>query len=205
MPSTLVHVGVAGLVAAALLGDSFDAEAVAVALVATALVDLDAFVGLVVPGTHRAAFHTLLLPAVASAGVYYDARVRGSSRLARWRPDAARVLGVALVAVVVAGIGLDLATNGVNALYPLHDQFYTLDGQLRLSDQRGLVQTFVEPADGGTRTTGNTHYSTGVDPTRGAEPADVERVFPVVSSGRELLLTLAGFGAVAFRLWETRR
>lgn len=205
MPSTLVHVGVAGLIAAALLGDSFDAEAVAVALVATALVDLDAFVGLVVPGAHRAAFHTLLLPAAVSAGVYYDARVRESSWLARWRPDAARVLGVALVAVVVAGIGLDLATNGVNALYPLHDQFYTLDGQLRLSDQRGLVQTFVERGGEQARTTGNTHYSTGVDPTKGAETKDVERVFPLVSSGRELLLTLAGFGAVGVRLWEQRR
>ena len=39
-----------------------------------------------------------------------------------------------------------------------------------------------------------------VDPTRGAEPDDVERVFHIVQSGERLLLTVAGFAAVGYRL-----
>lgn len=211
MPSTLVHVALAGLLAAALLGESFDGYSVAVVLVATAVIDLDAFLGLVVPGTHRAALHTLLLPALAAGVVYVDTRVRDASLLARWRPDGARVAWVAVAAVAVAGIGLDMAHNGVNAFYPLYDQFYTVDGQALVSDQRGFVQTFVEvepPGSGdGTargRTTSEVHYSTGVDPSPGPEDEDVERVFPLAASGRELLVVVAGYGTLAVRFWEER-
>lgn len=213
MASTLVHVALAALLAAALLGRALDLRAAAVVLVATALVDLDAFLGLVVEGAHRSALHTFLLPALAAALVYYDTRIRADSLLERWRPDAARVAWVAVVALAVAGVALDMVVNGVNALWPLHDQFYTVDGRALLSDQRGLVQTFVEleppepPDDGGggqPSTTGNTHYSTGVDPSRGEEPEDVERVFPLVRSGQQLLLVVVGYGALAVRLWERR-
>jgi len=81
-----------------------------------------------------------------------------------------------------------------------------------LSNQRGLVQTFVEldppePQGGGGEqpsTTENTHYSTGVDPASGDEPEDVERIFPVVRSGWQLLVVVAGYGTLAARLWEDR-
>lgn len=208
MASTLVHVALAALLAAALLGDALDRRAALVVLAATALIDVDTFLGLAITGIHRAATHTLLLPALAAVLVYYDTRVRERSVLARWRPDGARVAWVTVVAVAVAGIGLDLVINGVNAFWPLHDQFYTLDGKAVLSDQRGFVQTFVElepaPADEQppARTTNNTHYSTGVDPQKGAEEANVERIFPLVRSGWQLLLLVVGYGALAFRLWE---
>jgi len=214
MASTLVHVAVAALLAAALLGPALDRRSAVVVLAATALVDLDTFLGLVVQGAHRAASHTLLLPLLGGALVYYDVRVREDPWLARWHPHGARVAWVAVVAVAVAGIGLDMVINGVNAFWPLHDQFYTVDGKALLSDQRGLVQTFVELAppepaqgDGGgtqPRTTQNTHYSTGVDPSTGRERADVERVFPLVRSGWQLLLVVAGYGVLAVRLWEQR-
>lgn len=213
MASTLVHVALAALLAAALLGRAFDWRAALVVLAATAFIDLDAFVGLVFPGTHRAAFHTVLLPALATALIVYDTRAREESTLARWRPDGERVAWVTVVAVAVAGIGLDMAINGVNAFWPLHDQFYAVNGKALLSDQRGLVQTFVEldppdPQGGGgqqPRTTENTHYSTGVDPKRGQEPEDVERIFPLVRSGWQLLLVVVGYGVLAVRLWEGQR
>lgn len=212
MASTLVHVAVAGLLAAALLGDSFDRGSVLVVLGATAAIDLDAFVGLYVQGAHRAAFHTVLLPAALGALAYYDLR-RESSLLLRWRADAGRVVAVALLAVAAAGIGLDMVINGVNAFYPVHDQFYTVDGKLLVSDRRGVVQTFVElqpetPTDGGTqpppKTTNNTHYQTGVDPTKGAEPKDVERTFWVVGTGERLLLTVVGYATLAARFVGSR-
>lgn len=213
MPSTLVHVALAALLAAALLGRALDWRAALIVLGATAFIDLDAFVGLVLEGTHRAAFHTFVLPALAAALIYYDTRVREASTIARWRPDGARVAWVTVVAVAAAGIGLDMAINGVNAFWPLHDQFYAVNGKALLSDQRGFVQTFVEldppdPQDGGgqqSRTTDNTHYSTGVDPSKGQEAEDVERIFPLVRSGWQLLLVVVGYGVLAVRLREGRR
>lgn len=209
MASTLVHVALAALLAAALLGPALDRRAVLVVLGATAFVDLDTFVGIVVEGAHRTAFHTFLLPALVAVVVYYDTRVRADSALARWRPDGARVAWVAVVAVAVAGIGLDMVINGVNVLWPLHDQFYAVNGKALLSNQRGFVQTFVElePSGGGSKppTTGTRHYSTGVDPSKGAEQKNAERVFPLVRSGWQLLLVVAGYGVLAVRLWEGHR
>jgi hypothetical protein len=105
-----------------------------------------------------------------------------------------------VVVLAVAGIGLDLFYNGVNLLFPLVDQFYDLSGRILLSNQRGLVQTVVEFEQTRPRTTGTVHYSTGIDPTPGREPKNVERVFPVVDSGIQLLVTVTGFVVVAYRL-----
>jgi hypothetical protein len=218
MPSTLVHVALAGLVGAALLAEEFDGRTIAVVMAATAFVDLDVFVGLVLPGTHRAAFHTLLFPLALGALLYYDLRISERSRiLDRWGARGARVAWVSVFAVTVAGIGPDLFLNGVNLFYPLHDQFYELTGRLVYSDQRGFVQTFVEfdfelltePAaratDETVRTTENTHYRTGVDPSRGETTEDVERIFYIVTSGERLLLALTGYAVVGLRLLEERR
>ncbi|WP_135806264.1 metal-dependent hydrolase [Halorussus marinus] len=218
MPSTLVHVALAGLVGTALLAEEFDARAIAVVMAATAFVDLDVFVGLVVAGTHRAAFHTLLVPLALGAVLYYDVRLRERSRLAaRWETRGVRVAWVSVFAVAVAGIGPDLFLNGVNLFYPVHDQFYELTGRVIYSDQRGVVQTFVdldfdfltEPAaratDQTVRTTDNTHYRTGVDPSRGETTEDVERIFYIVTSGERLLLALTGYAVVGLRLREERR
>jgi len=113
--------------------------------------------------------------------------------------------------VVLAGIGPDLVGAGANILYPIHDQFYAFNGKLELSTQRGLVQTFVDlgsqASDGGGAGVGSTaevHISSGVDPTRGPEPADVDRVFPVVRSGTQLLLVVTSMVVVGGRLVERR-
>jgi len=208
MPSTLVHVALAGLLACALLDDAFGVRSLAVVLGATVFIDLDVFLGWFVLGAHRAAFHTLLLPLVLGALLYYDARVRDESWFAvRWGETAPRVAGVTLITVVVAGIGPDLVTNGANFLYPLHDQFYAFDGRLRFSTERGVLQTFVE-AESAKGSTETQQYFTGVDP----DPEDTgtsnvrettERVFLIVDSGLQLLLVLAGTATTGWRLRET--
>lgn len=205
MPSTLVHLGIACLVAAALLGDAFRARTLAVVLLAVVVVDLDVFVGMVVVGAHRAAFHTLLLPALFGGLVTYDTRIREHSWLRhRLDGDASRTAWVTVVAVVFAAIGPDLMTNGANLLYPIHDQFYALDGRIQLSTERGLVQTFVEEqtARGSTE---DVQYYTGADPepeSTGSEQGepDVERTFMVVNSGMEALLVVLGGLTAAARL-----
>jgi hypothetical protein len=209
MPSTIVHVAIAGLLACALLGAAFGGRSLAVVLGATILIDFDVFLGWFVLGAHRAAFHTLLLPLIAGVLLYYDARVRDRSWLReRWGESASRVAGVTLVTVVVAGIGPDLVTNGANLLYPLHDQFYAFDGRLRFSTERGFLQTFVE-ADAARGSTATQQYFTGVDPNpKQTGTSNVtettERVFLIVDSGLQLLLVVAGAVTTGWRLWETR-
>ncbi|MFW5939729.1 MAG: metal-dependent hydrolase [Halolamina sp.] len=210
MPSTLVHVAVGGLVGAALLGDRFTPKAIAVVLVAAVVPDLDSFLAPLFAGAHRSALHTLLLPAVLGAAVYVDARVLDRSRLRkRWGPDAPYVAGVAVAALLAGGILPDIVTNGANVLWPVHDQFYTVDGELKLSTREGLVQTFVDlsptPAES-TRpsSTDNTRYSTGADPTPWQEDdRPPERVFPVVSAGWQLMLVGLATVTVGVRSWQT--
>lgn len=206
MPSTLVHVAVAVLVGAALLTDEFDRRSISVVAAAAVIPDLDTFVGLVVPGAHRALFHTLLLPTAVAGFLLVDAR-RGDESWIRRRYGrrGVRVAWVALAGLTFGGILPDLFTNGVNVFYPLHDAFYAVNGELLLSNQRGVVQTFVEVTpDAATRTTKNTHYWTGVDPTPGADPSSVERIFPVVESGTQLLLVLLAGVTLVTRGYRTR-
>ncbi|MDY7081436.1 MAG: metal-dependent hydrolase [Halobacteria archaeon] len=196
MPSEILHIAVAGLIATSLLGDDFGLRAFGVVTVATFAPDLDTFIGLVFPGTHRAMLHNVFVPLLLALAVYYDTRRENgfikNTRLA-W---------VAVVSLAAAGIGLDLFFNGVNLFYPLHDAFYSLSGEVYLSNQRGIIQTVLENPQVGTTET--MYYRTGVNPVRGAEPENVERVFLVATSGVELAVSLIGFGVVGFRLWENR-
>jgi uncharacterized membrane protein YgcG len=238
MPSTVVHVALAGLVGTALLADYFDAKAVLTVMAATALVDFDVFLGFWIAGAHRAAFHTLLLPLLGGVALWADLR-RGDRSLvrSRWGGRGVRVAWVSLVAVTFAGIGLDAFFNGANLLYPLHDRFYTFSGKAYYSTEEGFVQTLVSVdfdalvealapeetggagsggassggGDGGggggsepVRTTENTHYSTGVDPEKGAESGSVERLFPIAYDGERALLALTGYTVVGLRVWIER-
>ncbi len=204
MPSTLVHLAIGALIAAALLEDAFGPRALGVVLLVVAVPDLDTFVGIALPGTHRAALHTLVVPALAAGVIAYDLR-REDSRLRARGAGAVRVAWVAVLAYVLAGIGPDLFFNGANVLYPLHDQFYTVNGELMYSDQRGIVQTLWEAGESTGGTTENTHYYTGVDPVRGEEPGNVERVFPIASSGLHVLLMSTATVVTGARLWLDRR
>jgi len=211
MPSTVVHVALAGLVGTALLGDEFDARAIAVVLAATAFIDLDVFLGWFFIGTHRAAFHTLLLPITAAALVYYDTRISDESRiLSRWGTYGTRVALTTIAAVTLAGIGPDLTFNGVNLFYPLHDQFYAFDGELYYSTDEGVVQTFVDVEESARGSTRETQFYTGVDPEPSSSGADTggesspERIFPVVANGDQLIVVVASAVTVATRLIEAR-
>ncbi|MFB6107044.1 MAG: metal-dependent hydrolase [Halobacteriaceae archaeon] len=225
MPSTVVHVALGGIVAVGLLGSYFDRRALVLVLAAAAFPDLDTPLGIWIRGGHRTLFHTLLLPGALAVLWYVDAARGDRSRLrSRYGERGVRVAGVAVAALAFAGVGPDLFTNGVNALWPLHDQFYKLNGELLLSNQRGVVQTFLDlhldrllghAGDGaaggsggggavaGKAAVGSTrqvHYSTGVDPTAGPDPANVERVFPLVTDGMQLLLVLLSAFLVTARL-----
>jgi len=227
MPSTLVHMAFAGLLTAALLQTHFDRRAVLVVMAVTAIPDLDSFIALVSVAGHRTVLHTYLLPIGLGALLAVDTRWREASfvrgRLGNW---GVAVGWMSLLCLAIAGIGLDFIEAGVNPLWPLHDQFYVLNGKVELSDKRGLVQTFVEvDLDGGSGggsggggggdsgggpsiapesigSSQEVNMSTGVDPDPDGNQEDPERVFPIVRAGWQLHLLVTGFAVTAARLWR---
>lgn len=221
MPSTVVHVAFALLVAAGILGSAYDRRALLVVGAVAVVPDLDVFVSLVVESTHRAAFHTLLVPLVATAGLYYDTRVRAASWLRdRYGTWGVQVAWASLAGFTFGGIGLDLFTpQGVNVFYPLYDQFVSLDGQIGYSTTQGPFQTFVEigeasdsggggggspSVDVGQRgSTREVHVGSGVDPSKGEEEAGVKRIFPIAYRGWHLTLLAASLLVTAIRLRGT--
>jgi inner membrane protein len=200
MPSTVVHLAFAGLVAAALLGAGFDRRALAVVLVAVALPDLDSFV-LGTDAGHRTVLHNIWVGVVPAVLLWVDLRVREESFLRRrWGGWGVRVAWVSVLCYLFAHLALDAADGYVNLLWPLYDQFYTLDGSIELSSQRGIVNTF---SDGGVPlleargTSSQTQITTGIDPGDGA----TERVFPVARAGWQLVVLVGGIAVTAVRLY----
>lgn len=218
MVSTVVHAGFALLLAVGLLDDRFDRRALAVLLVVLVAPEADSFLGPIMPGAHRTVGHTLVIPAVAAALLYYDTRIRESSAVrarlsARW----IAVAWAALFAHVFAHVGLDwIHLDGVNYLWPLRDQFLQLDGEILISTADGFVQTFVDlrldpetgarTVDAGaTGTTETVHVNNPVQPRDPDEAIEepVERIFPIASAGWRLhLIGTALFALVARRLQD---
>ena len=199
MPSTIVHLALAGLIAAALLGEHFDRRALAVVFVVIAIPDLDSFL-VFTDAAHRTALHNVWLPVVAATLLWVDLRVREESVVrGRWGAWGVRVAWVTILCSLFAHVALDLTDGFVNLLWPVYDQFYMLDGSIELSDQRGIVNTFSEggiPLLEAQGTTEEYEITTGVDPGEGK----TERVFPVVRAGWQLVVLVVGTLVTAARL-----
>lgn len=192
------------MIAGALLGDAFDRRSLLVVFAVVSFPDLDSFSSLVSSVGHRAAFHNVFVP--LGAGLCLAADLRRGERSyvrRRWGARGIRIAWVSLVCYVLVSIGLDLVAGAANPLWPVHDQFYHVGGKIELSTRRGIVQTVVdwgpEPVNEGPRTvsrslgsTKEVHLSTGVDPNDGPEPKNVDRVFPIVRSGWQLVVLLVG-------------
>lgn len=216
MPSTIVHIGLAALLGTALLGEYFDTKSILIVVAIAAFPDLDTLIGLwIMEGAHRTVLHNLIFPLLALAVITWDVRFRERSYIkSQWGEYGVRVAWVSILGSwIIAHILLDAFYNGANLLWPLHDSFIDLSGSLLISDQRGLVQTFLAldwsggiPSieDESVRgTTEEMHYYTGFDPGPDADP-DVERTFPIAMSGELFVVALSGYFAVAARLLTDR-
>jgi inner membrane protein len=210
MAGTVVHLAFSGMIAAGFLGAAYDRRSLLVVLGVTALPDLDSFIALVSVAGHRTVLHTFVIPITAALVLWADTRLRDRSLLRRrWGAWGVRVAWVSILAYAVSAIGLDMVRAGVNALWPVHDQFYVLDGKIELSDQQGVIQTFVEfggedgsvPSPESVGSSQEINYSTGIDPDPSGEVADPERIFPVVRAGWELVLLLVGTVVTAARFY----
>lgn len=205
MPSTVVHVAFALLLAAGILGSAYDERALLVVGTVAAVPDLDVFVGLLLESTHRAAFHTLFVPLLLAGLLYYDTRIADGSWVRdRYGSWGVQVGWVSIAGYALAGIGLDLFTpHGVNVLYPVYDQFVSLNGRVGYSTADGVFQTFVNVTDGNSTgggrsvdvgqrgSTRDVHVGSGVDPGKGREEPGVKRIFPIAYRGWQLTLILA--------------
>jgi hypothetical protein len=203
MPSTIVHLAIAGLIAAVLLGEAFDKRSLCIILLITAIPDFDSFIALYSTIGHRTVLHNMVLPLLSAVLLWVDLEVRNRSILkTRWGNWGVRVAWVSIVCYLIAHVFVDLTDGVVNLLWPMHDQFYTLRGEMELSSKRGIVQTFTD-SDGGfllfdtAGTSQNTQLTTGVDPGDGA----TERMFPIAGSGLELLVTIIGTAVTVTRFW----
>lgn len=209
MPSTVVHVAFALLFAAALLGPYYDRHALAVVGAVAIVPDLDVFTSLVIESTHRAAFHTVLLPFVVAVVTVWDTRYRECSWLRqRYGRRGVRIVWVSLFGLVAGSIGLDLFTaQGVNLFYPVYDQFVALSGGGGIASD-GVFQSYVDlsppdsAADGGSAgspnvdvgqrgSTEDVHVGSGIDPKKGQEDSTVRRAFPIVFRGWHLLAVIS--------------
>ena len=203
MTSTVVHLAFAGLIGAALLGEHFDRNSLAVVLIVVAFPDLDSFFIFTDAG-HRTVLHNIWIPVVTGVLLWGDLRREESFVRGRWGAWGVRVAWVSVLCYLVAHLALDLADGSVNLFWPVYDQFYTLDGEIELSSERGIVQTFTDgglpllEARGGTT---ERTITTGVDPGDG----ETDRVFPIVRNGWELVLLVGGTVVTAVRLWHGER
>lgn len=214
MPSLLVHYALVGLFAATLLGAAFDKRSLLLSFLVVTFPDVDAFIGLFSSVGHRAATTNLVIPALLAVFVTIDIYVREESYIIqRWGAYGVRLAWFSVVVYAVGHVLLDAITGGANLLWPIHDQFYQIEGKLELSTQKGIVQTFVETGSGSNggsdvptfQAMGNSSevdMSTGVDPNPGggSSPEEpVERVFPIARSGWELFILVFGTLATAAR------
>lgn len=215
MPSTVVHVAFALLLAAGILGSAYDRRALLVVGLAAVIPDLDAFASLLVESTHRAAFHTILVPLLAAVVFYYDTRLAEDSWIrGRYGSWGVQVGWASIAGYALAGVGLDLFTpHGVNVLYPVYDQFVSLNGRAGYSTVDGVFQTFVNVTDGSSTggggrsvdvgqrgSTRDVHVGSGVDPGKGREDPGVKRIFPIAYRGWQLTLILASLLVTWVRL-----
>lgn len=208
MPSLIPHAGLAVLLAIGLLGQFYSKKFLVVVLVVLAVPELDTVLGLVIDGAHRTLLHTLVLPGLFAIILAWDS-TRGNAWLRkRFGAFGVRLAWVALLVHVLAHVLLDWThLEGINLLWPLHDQFFKLEGELYLSSSDGLVQTFVEispdpetgrqsidAGGGGSRT--ETQVANPVQPGLNSEPDPVDRRFLLVNQGWQLYLVLTGLFAV---------
>jgi membrane-bound metal-dependent hydrolase YbcI (DUF457 family) len=216
MPTSVVHAAVALLLAVGLLGQYYDRRALAVVLAVVLFPELDAAVGLVMDGAHRTVFHTLSTSVIAAGVVYWETNREKSWLRGRWGAYGVRLAWVGVFVHTFAHLGLDWAhLSGINIVWPLVDQFFTLEGELYFSSTEGVVQTFVDIAvdpetgqqqvdagQGGT--TANTHVSTPVQPSKDPQAGPVDRRFPIAVGGWQLYFVVVGaFTLLARKLQST--
>ena len=207
MPASTVHVGFGLLLAAGLLGRYYDRKALLVVVAVLLLPEADALAGWVMAGAHRTVLHNYVFTAVAAAALLWDTRRSESWLRDRFGQYGVHVAWVALFAHTFAHLALDWAhLDGINALWPLHDEFFRLEGEMYVSSQEGFVQTFLSLEDvgiGDSASRAETHVATPADPTPEPDPGPVDRRVPIAVRGWQLYLVVIGIFVVVAKRFQS--
>jgi predicted small integral membrane protein len=211
MPSSVVHAGLALLLAVGLLGRFHDRRALAFVLAIVILPEIDTAMGWVMAGAHRTVLHTMLIPVILTPLLYWETTREDSLIRDRWGARGVRIAWVGLLVHAFAHLAIDWThLSGINIAWPLVDRFFNLDGEVYLSTTEGVIQTFVEittdpdtgtgvidAGQGGTRA--ETHVSSPVQPSPDPDPGPVDRRFPIAVDGWQLYVILVGTFALLAR------
>jgi hypothetical protein len=211
MPSSVVHAGLALLLAVGLLGRFHDRRALALVLAIVILPEIDTAMGWVMAGAHRTVLHTMLIPVILTPLLYWETTREDSLIRDRWGARGVRIAWVGLLVHAFAHLAIDWThLSGINIAWPLVDRFFNLDGEVYLSTTEGVIQTFVEittdpdtgtgvidAGQGGTRA--ETHVSSPVQPSPDPDPGPVDRRFPIAVDGWQLYVILVGTFALLAR------
>lgn len=204
MPSTIVHLGFAFLIAAAILTDHLDRRALLVVSVVIIIPEVDTLLGPFMDGAHRAVGHNLVFPALVTIVLAWDCWWRADSTLRKRCGEwGVQVSLATMVALFFAHLLLDWAhLEGINMFWPLYDSFYRIEGELYVTAS-GVTQTYVDLSEGdvgSVGTTADTHISNPVEPT--AEPTEdptVKNTIPFAATGWELYLVVTGLFVLGAR------
>lgn len=217
MPSTVVQTAFGVAIAVGLLGAYYDRRALLFVVAVLVFPEADTLLGWALDGGHRTALHNGVLVVVAAAALWWDASREDSWIRGRFGPSGVRLAWVGLFAHAFAHVAMDWAhLQGVNLLWPIHDQFFRLEGSAYLSSTDGFVQTFVEVAEdaesgerrvdyGGGESRRETHVSNPAQPSPDPDPGPVDRRFPVAVQGWQLYLIAVGVFTLAARALQTPR
>lgn len=217
MPSSVVHVAFAFLVAVGLLGAYYDRRALLVVFAVVFLPEADTLAGYAMDGAHRTVLHNMVFTAIAAAVLYWDTTREESWLRGRFGDYGVRVAWVCLFAHTFAHMALDWShLSGINFFWPLVDRFFNLDGQVYLSTAEGFVQTFVDIAEdpetgertvdaGQGGTTRDTHIGSPAQPSPDPEPGPVDRRFPIAVQGWQLYIVVTGLFALVAKNFQTPR
>ena len=217
MPSSVVHVAFAFLLAVGLLGRFYDRRALAVVFAVVLFPELDTALGWFMAGAHRTVLHTMVISPIAAVALYWDSTRDGSWIRGRWGARGVRIAWVGLFVHTFTHVALDWAhLDGINVLWPLHDRFFNLDGEIAFSTPEGFVQTFVDISEdpetgqgvidagqGGTRA--ETHVANPAQPSADPDPGPVDRRFPIAVRGWQLYLVCTGAFALLAKRFQTPR
>ena len=140
MPSTLVHLAIGGLVAVALLREEFGWWSLGAVLAFAALPDVDTFIGLILPGSHRSLLHSLFVPIGLGVLLVWDVRREESLLVDRFSGHGARVGAVANLALAYMNPGnYDEGLRWLSSQLELAQENQDKQGMAQLHTNMGIV------------------------------------------------------------------
>lgn len=204
MVSTIFHLSFGLLIGTALIENKFDIWAFLTVAIFSLLPDVDTFFNIWFLGAHRTYLHNLFIPVILSGLLYFDIRRENSFIEKHWE-SGKKVLKVSIIALLVAGIGIDMFGSGVNLFYPVQDQFYDFSGKIEFGTKSGLVQTIFKLDDIDRGSTETMKYTATHSKEKTPQKEEVNKIYLISANGVRFFFGIAGILIAGYRVWDTHK